>query len=261
MPGNEDRPRRAGRGARRYDETPMIKLCLFDCDGTLVDSQHAIVGSMAAAFAAHGQHEPAAAAVRRVVGLSLAEAVSALLPEADDRLCRRVADSYRVAFAELRRRGSLSELLYPGAVDSLDAIERAGWLLGMATGKSARGARETLARLGLGDRFVTVQTADVSAGKPSPEMMLRAMAETGAEPHTTVMVGDTTYDMLMARNAGSLALGVGWGYHHLDELTEAGAHAVVSTFAEVLPAAEGLLADAVPEGDRPSPPAVRPRGG
>ncbi len=219
----------------------MIKLCVFDCDGTLVDSQHSIVTCMAAAFVAHGFAEPASEAVRRVVGLPLQVAVAALLPDVDEQGCERIAESYRDTFADLRRRGGLSEPLYPGVLEGLAAIEQAGWLIGMATGKSQRGALATLAGHGLHQRFITLQTPDVAAGKPAPDMMLRAMAETGARPAATVMIGDTSYDILMARSAGTLAVGVAWGYHDENELWSSGAHAVVHQFADLPEVVEGLM--------------------
>ena len=91
----------------------------------------------------------------------------------------------------------------------------------------------TLVGHGLMDRFVTLQTADVAHGKPHPDMMLRAMAETGAEVSRSVMIGDTTYDMEMAVNAGTMAIGVAWGYHETVELQAAGAHVVVTSYGEL----------------------------
>jgi phosphoglycolate phosphatase len=219
----------------------MIKLCVFDCDGTLVDSQHSIVACMTAAFAAHGYAEPTSEAVRRVVGLPLQVAVAELLSDDDEATCGRIAESYRDTFADLRRRGGMAEPLYPGVLEGLAAIERAGWLLGMATGKSQRGALATLAGHGLHQRFVTLQTPDVAVGKPAPDMMLRAMAETGAAPGATVMIGDTSYDILMARSAGTLAIGVAWGYHDEDELWSSGADVVVHAFADLPAMVERLL--------------------
>ncbi len=99
----------------------------------------------------------------------------------------------------------------------------------------------TLEKHDLVDRFVTMQTADVAHGKPHPDMLLRAMAETGAGTHTTVMVGDTTFDMEMARNAGTMSIGVAWGYHDADELRTAGALAVVGDFAALARVMDSLL--------------------
>ena len=219
----------------------MIRLCVFDCDGTLVDSERSIVTGMCAAFAAHGIPLPTDGAVRRVVGLSLAEAVACLLPASSEQECMKISGSYRDAVAAMRLDGALLEPLYPGVLEGLQALEDEGWCLGLATGKSYRSAIATLAAHGLERRFVTLQTADKAAGKPCPQMMIQAMAEAGAEPRATIMVGDTTYDMMMARNAGALALAVTWGYHEKSELEASGAHAVVEEFGDIASAIGRLI--------------------
>ena len=213
-----------------------ISLVVFDCDGTLVDSQHSVVAAMTEAWRAHGLSDPKAGEVRRVIGLPLVTGVASLLPEGAAVAPERVADSYRRAFFELRRRREVVEPLFPGALAALDAIEAAGRLLGIATGKSRRGLIATLEGHGLAARFVTLNTADDAKGKPAPDMVLRAMAEAGAGPEATLVVGDTVFDMAMARNAGVRCVGVGWGYHPADELAAAGGDRVVHGFAE-LPAA------------------------
>ncbi len=218
----------------------MLKLCVFDCDGTLVDGLASISACMDEAFATCGLAVPPADAVKRVIGLSLADAILRLLPAGDRALAARLAAAYTLAFGDRRRRGAVEDPLYPGVLAALDNLDAAGWLLGIATGKSSAGAQATLAGHGLGSRFVTLQTADVAAAKPAPEMLLRAMAETGARPEGTVMVGDTCYDMEMARSARVGAIGVAWGYHDAGELEAAGADVVVSSFAEI-PAAAGRL--------------------
>jgi len=123
----------------------------------------------------------------------------------------------------------------------LAELDADGWLLGIATGKSHRGLVATLAGHGLDNRFVTLQTSDRAAGKPSPDMVLQALTETGADAASTVVVGDTTFDMMMARNAGALAVGVTWGYHHADELRASGAHAIVDSFPDVAPTLARLV--------------------
>ena len=224
--------------------TKPLRLALFDCDGTLVDSQHAIVDSMAEAWRAHGLGEPDPHAVRRVVGLSLVQAVAALLPGQDAGRHAAVAEAYKDAFAARRRSGVLEEPLFPGIAGTLDALEAAGVLLGVATGKSRRGLLAVLERHGLTHRFVTLQTADVGPGKPHPEMVFRALAETGVGAADTVMIGDTTFDIQMARNARVASVGVSWGYHEVPELQAAGADRIVGDGAQVATAVLDLLEEA-----------------
>lgn len=207
--------------------SPPLRLAVFDVDGTLVDSQHNIVAAMQAACECCGHPAPAAAQVRRVIGLSLLEAVAALLPQADPNAHAAVTEAYKDAFIALRQRPDHHEPLFPGALESLAALEREGWLLGLATGKARRGVNVMIERHGLEGRFVTIQTPDDNPGKPHPGMLLAAMDAVGVGPEHTVMIGDTTFDIQMARGARAHALGVAWGYHDVEELHAAGAHAVV----------------------------------
>ncbi len=195
-----------------------IRFVVFDCDGTLVDSQHAIVEAMRISFRETGLVEPDASSVRHVVGLTLEDAIARLLPRALPELHRQVAAAYRGAFQTLRSRPDHREPLFGGIREVIDALTDAGVPLGVATGKSRRGLIATLDRHGLGGKFVTLQTVDDNPGKPAPDMLRRAMADAGANPGQTVMVGDTIYDIEMARNAGTAVIGVAWGYHAADEL-------------------------------------------
>lgn len=211
-------------------ETPC--LVIFDCDGTLVDSQHHIVAAMHSAFAARGLGLPEADRIRRTVGLPLAVAIESLLPP--DAVLSDVVESYRQAAIAQRLDPEHHEPIFPGAMEALDRLENAGYLLGVATGKARRGLDFTLATHGLTGRFVTLQTNDVvAAGKPAPDMVLQAMAETGANPASTIVVGDTSYDMEMARNAGVAAIGVTWGYHEESILRKAGAVNIINSYCEL----------------------------
>ncbi len=212
----------------------MNRLALFDCDGTLVDSQANICVAMEETFADVSLPAPSREAIRRIVGLSLVEVMRALLPNAEDSFHRHMADGYKAAFFRLRGSGAMAEEpLFEGMIPALDALAEAGWVFGVATGKSDRGLAHVLAHHGITPRFVTLQTADRHPSKPDPSMIITAMAEAGAAPETTVMIGDTSYDMMMARAAGTAALGVAWGYHPTDELTAAGAHAIAATVADL----------------------------
>ncbi len=202
----------------------MNRLALFDCDGTLVDSQANICRAMEEAFAHARLDVPDRAAIRRIVGLSLVEAVAGLIPDAEPDLHVHLAQCYRDRFIEMRRSGGLAaEPLYDGIAETIEALDASGWVLGIATGKSDRGLHLLLDHHGLRHRFVTLQTADRHPSKPHPSMIETAMAEAGAAPDTTVMIGDTSYDMAMAVAAGAHPLGVSWGYHDADELVAAGA--------------------------------------
>jgi phosphoglycolate phosphatase len=207
---------------------------LFDCDGTLVDSQTNICRSMEEACAVSGLEPPSREAIRRIVGLSLVEAMQTLFPHAEEARHQTLAADYKAAFFQLRASGAMEEEpMFEGMPTVLDALADAGWLFGVATGKSDRGLAHILRHHGIVDRFVTLQTADRHPSKPHPSMIEAAMAEAGASPETTVMIGDTSYDMLMARAAGVRALGVAWGYHPVGELHAAGAHAIAATVAEL----------------------------
>ncbi len=211
-----------------------IRLAVFDCDGTLVDGQAGICDAMDRAFAAQGLAAPDRHQVRRIVGLSLPQALRLLLPAADEGLRSAVESSYRDAFRAAREAGALVEPLYDGIRDVLDALHGQGWLLGVATGKSDRGLSHCLAAHGIAGHFITLQTADRHPSKPHPAMLEAAMADAAAAAADTVMIGDTQYDMAMAACIGVRAIGVDWGYHTTRELLEAGADAVATSPAHLL---------------------------
>ena len=213
---------------------PINRLAIFDCDGTLVDSQHNIVMAMNDAFTQARMAPPARAETLNVVGLSLIEAMQMLLPEADNKFHVTMAEHYKQAFWRLRDNGLVEEPLYDGIAGLIDALGADGWHLGVATGKSDRGLALCLDYHGLTSRFITLQTADRHPSKPHPSMITAAMAEAGASPETTIMIGDTSFDMVMARNANVRALGVSWGYHPAEDLHAAGAHAVADHPSEIL---------------------------
>ena len=204
----------------------MNRLAIFDCDGTLVDSQHNICAAMERCFVEAGLAPPERERTRGVVGLSLVEAMRAMLPAADAATHSKLAESYKRTFQAMRAEGLADEPLYDGIIELIDQLDADGWLLGIATGKSDRGVALCLEHHGLARRFVTIQTADRHPSKPHPSMVEQAIAETGAALETSLMIGDTSYDMAMARAAGVTAVGVAWGYHSPDELVRAGAHHV-----------------------------------
>jgi phosphoglycolate phosphatase len=223
-----------------------MQLIIFDCDGTLVDSQHKICAAMAHAFTAMALPVPARAEILGIVGLSLPQVFAVLAPEQPASVQAELVEHYRMDFPARPREAALHDPLFAGVGALVATLARRGDLvLGMATGKSRRGVARILEREGWCGHFLTVQTADDHPSKPHPSMILQAIAEVGADAATTTMVGDTTYDIEMALNAGVRGVGVGWGYHEPARLLHAGAERVVNSSEELLAAiAEPLGAPA-----------------
>jgi len=209
------------------------RLALFDFDGTLVDSQHAIQACMQSAFDSMGLAAPTLAQTHRVIGLPLERCMALLAPSQTEAVHLELTAAYKRAFFDLRTEGGMVEPMFQGALAALDAIEAAGWQLGIATGKARRGLDAVLASYGLLTRFKTLQTADRAPGKPDPTMVRWALEETGVDRKNAIMIGDTSFDMAMAKAAGIPALGVVWGYHAPDELVAAGATRIAESYDDV----------------------------
>ena len=212
----------------------MNRLAVFDCDGTLVDSGAPIYAALKASLLQHGFNAPPPSVSRRVIGLSLVEAMAALLPDSPTEQHRALAEDYKRAFMQLRAAGQVDEPLFDGILELLDALEADRWLLAVATGKSDRGLRHCLERHGIHARFVSLQTADRHPSKPHPSMVEQAIADCGAVPASTVVLGDTSFDMAMAVAAGATGIGASWGYHEAEELIAAGAIGVAQRPCDVL---------------------------
>lgn len=210
------------------------RLAIFDCDGTMVDSQANICTAMTRAFAAHDLPAPDHHKVRRIVGLSLVEAVRGLSPELPHEQHVELAESYKTAFQNLRAEGAIAEPLYDGLLDVFDRLLSAGWKLAVATGKSDRGLQMCIAHHGLQDHFVSLQTADRHPSKPHPSMVHQALEDAMTVPQMAAVIGDTSFDMAMAVNANVRGIGVDWGYHDAHELLRAGADEVAMDMAQLL---------------------------
>ena len=189
---------------------------------------------MRTAFAADGRNAPKESAIRRVVGLSLEEAIGKLWPEARPADRSRLADGYRLAFRQPVPDGYRAGPLFPGIAEILEGLSQRGMPLGIATGKSQEGMRVVFEDHELSRFFQTVETADKHPSKPDPSMVFAAAEAVGAEPTRTWVIGDTTYDIEMASRAGARPIGVAWGNHSPQELREAGATDVLERAQELI---------------------------
>lgn len=210
-----------------------LRLVLFDVDGTLVDSQGAIVSAMTASFQAQSLPVPSRNAILSIVGLSLPHAMARLASDQSDLAQNALVDGYKQAYhAQRLEQGAASSPLYPGAREVIQALhDMPEVLLGVATGKSKRGLDALLEAHGLEQYFITRQVADHHPSKPHPSMIETALAETGVGAAHSVMVGDTSFDMEMAAAAQVAGIGVSWGYHDRSALSAA--QYVIESFEEL----------------------------
>lgn len=220
-------------------------LIIFDCDGTLLDSQDLIVQAMNEAFDREGHPVPLRETTLSIVGLSLIEAMQVIAPDAEHSDHARLAATYKAVFGELIADPSRKEPMFEGAEETVRRLAaRDHIVLGIATGKSQRGVRRVLEQHDMMSCFVTIQTADDAPSKPHPAMIHQAMNEAGAEAQNTWMIGDTTYDLEMANAARVRGIGVGWGYHPIEHLTPLSKSKVMQNFKEL----SAYLESEVPKG-------------
>lgn len=209
-------------------------LAIFDIDGTLVDSRAVITAAMKEAFTAQGYAPPDYEQTRTIVGLSLLEAIDKIAPrDADHEMVKALAESYKNAFVQFRHDGAEHEPIYPGGRELLTNLKSEGWKIGVATGKSRRGLDALIEKHGFGDIFDAHYCADDGAGKPDPFMVEANLSALDVRPERAVMIGDTSFDMLMAVRAGVAAYGVSWGFHTEDEIKAGGASLVAHDMNEL----------------------------
>ena len=186
------------------------QLVVFDWDGTLMDSTGQIVAAATAAIAQLGLPVRSPAAIRDIIGLGLRESWQRLFPEhgPDDFL--PFVDAYRDHFLAPEQQ---TAQLFAAAAEVVEELAGRGFLLAVATGKSRRGLDRDLATTGLGRFMAGTRTADETRSKPHPDMLHELMGSLGAAPAATLMVGDTEWDLEMARRAGVPAVAVSYGAH------------------------------------------------
>jgi len=213
-----------------------MKLVLFDCDGTLVDSAGLIHEVMARTFDAFDLERPTTDATKAVIGLALDIAIARLLgqPHADTREVAMAAH-YKTIFASVRGEPGFQEALFPGIAEMMETLAAQDELLiGAVTGKSRRGLAHIAATHGFDKVFFVSRTADDCPSKPHPAMVMECCAEAGVDPADTIVIGDAIYDMQMAKAAGADALGVAWGYASVPQLIEAGADHIARVPADII---------------------------
>jgi phosphoglycolate phosphatase len=197
------------------DDSPNdLKLLVFDWDGTLMDSEAQIVGCMRAAAADLALPERSPDEIRNIIGLGLKEAVTSLYPEHGEILADDLAARYREHWL-----GQLeASTLFPGVVETLQLLKEEGFLLAVATGKGRAGLDRALAMTGLDAVFDATRCADETRSKPHPQMLHEIMQALDVPGPRTAMIGDTEYDMAMARNANTHPVAVSYGVHEWERL-------------------------------------------
>jgi phosphoglycolate phosphatase len=222
--------------------TEAQRLAAFDLDGTLLDSASSIVAGVLDCWKACGFELPEPDAIRRIIGLPWEESIVTLLPGAGEREFAMIRSYHDEVARGERTRDVPEQKLFGGIEELLDELEGRGYLLAIITSRNSHRLDDLLDRAGIAGRFVSLKTTDHGPGKPRPDLMLQTLSELGVDRRDTVMIGDTTFDIQMARNAGTSAIGVEWGVHEAHELREAGAHHVAEAVHELPAAIERLVA-------------------
>ena len=210
---------------RRFD------LLVFDWDGTLADSEAQIVGAMQGAIGELKLPARSDREIRELIGLGLNEALQVLYPEYGLEELLGLLAGYRSRFVES---GLKEAPLFPGVAEALQQLHGQGYRLAVATGKSRRGlARSLEAHAGLRALLSSSRTADETVSKPHPQMLNELLEEEGLEPARALMIGDTDYDLLMARSAGMPAVAVACGVHPRARLAAAAPEHILEDVREL----------------------------
>ena len=209
--------------------TRHFDLIVFDWDGTLFDSTALIARSIQAACGDVGTVVPSDRDASFVIGMGLKEALRHAAPEFPEARYSELADRYRHHYFAKQH----EILMFDGALELLVALKDRQHRLAVATGKSRRGLDEALQSKQLQGVFDATRTADETASKPDPQMLLELMAELGAAPERTLMIGDTTHDLQLAANAGAASVGVSYGAHDPAEFAVCAPRHVAHSIADL----------------------------
>lgn len=204
-------------------------LLIFDWDGTLMDSAGVIVDSIQRACMDIGLPPPSDRASRQIIGLGLVQALQSLLPDLPADEYPRLVERYRHHY--LGR--DMDIPLFAGVEEGVRGLYGAGFTLAVATGKSRLGLARALESSGLGACFAATRCADQTHSKPHPAMVLELIGELDADPARTLVIGDTSHDLLMASNAGVASVGVTYGAHEARDLHPHAPLALLESFHEV----------------------------
>jgi len=207
------------------------RLLVFDWDGTLMDSRDKIVNCYTGAACDHGLAPPEPDQVAELIGLSIMESFTRLYPENPSALNSRLATSYSEYWSV---KDNTPMMLFGGVRQGLGRLGRAGYLLSVATGKSANGLQGILRETGLAECFVYTRCGDQGEPKPHPEMLQKTLAFIGISSHEAVMIGDTTFDLEMAASAGMDAWGVAYGSHSREQLAPLSIWNLAESFADIV---------------------------
>ncbi|QQS16331.1 MAG: HAD-IA family hydrolase [Neisseriales bacterium] len=192
----------------------FLQLIIFDWDGTLIDSTAHIVRTINAAFTEHNLPIPSQEAAKHIIGLSFYQAITQLTPTLPDTKRHQLIETYRQLYAN----GLEEVVLFDQVKTGLSALKNKGVLLAIATGKSRKGLDDNLAMTGTQNLFATTRTVDECPSKPDPAMIHAILSELNITPNHAIMIGDTSYDLMMARYAGINSVGVNYGAHSVDML-------------------------------------------
>jgi phosphoglycolate phosphatase len=212
------------------DTGASYRLLIFDWDGTLADSEQHIVAAARAAIDALGLPARSHEEIRTIIGLAMSEACQALFPNLPGSQEGRFIACYRKYY--LRNAGT-PIALFPGAKATLHELAAQRYRLAVATGKGRRGLDRDMAIHGLGRLFATTRSADEAPSKPHPQMLVDIMEELDAGALETLMIGDTVYDLEMARNAGVACVAVASGVHDRERLLEFDPLTLLESIAEL----------------------------